>query len=293
MAVDAPWKIILVSQALAPVLGLYAGLVGAGHQPVALVTSRRRREDTAVQHEQFADLVRHAPAELDILVPASRERMAALIRPLEPDLIVCSGFNWLIPREVLELPRFGAINLHPSLLPRYRGPIPVSWALRNADAEIGLTIHRMDDNFDTGPILAQGSAPLPEDVDDWPTLGPTLHSIAAQIMAGALERLAARDPGDPQDEASASYAGPFEEDYVWVDWTKPAREIYDQVRAWRFSATPATNGQRGPLAELDGETIRILKASLSPADEARLVKTGDGPLWLVETETVSTPDLAL
>jgi methionyl-tRNA formyltransferase len=287
MAVDTPWEIVLVSQALGPVLGLHAGLAGAGHRPIALVTSRRGPDATTSQHEQFADLVRHAPAELDLLIPASREQMAALIRPLEPDLIVCSGFNWLIPREVIEIPRYGAINMHPSLLPRYRGPIPVSWAIRNGDEEIGLTIHRMDEHYDTGPVLAQGSAPLPIDVDDWPSLGPTLHSIASQVMAGALERLAAGDPGDPQDEASASYAGPFGEDYVWVDWTKPARELYDQVRAWRFSATPATNGQRGPLAELDGETIRILKASLSPADGARRVDTGGGPLWLLETESAA------
>src|ERR671923_287621 len=105
-------------------------------------------------------LVSTVPEAVDVIVPASKARIAPLLRVYEPDLLLCLAFPWLIPGDALDVPRLGAVNTHPSLLPRYRGPNPIGWMFRNDDPEVGLTFHRMDDAFDTGAILAQGSAPI-------------------------------------------------------------------------------------------------------------------------------------
>jgi methionyl-tRNA formyltransferase len=101
-----------------------------------------------------------------------------------------------------------------------------------------------------------------------------------------LERLAAHDPGDPQT-GEPSYAPFFEDEYVPIDWGRPAREVHNQVRAWRFMAFPPPGGVRGPLAELVGETVRVLRTSLEPADGVRM-ECADAPIWIVETEPVET-----
>ena len=92
----------------------------------------------------FDELVRAAPDGLDVVIPAARDRMAPLLRGYDPDLLLCLGFPWKIPPDALEVPRLGAVNGHPSLLPDYRGPSPVAWAIRNGETEIGYTFHRMD-----------------------------------------------------------------------------------------------------------------------------------------------------
>lgn len=278
----ARWKVVFISQVLPAVVGFDEAFRAFGHEPVALLTTRRGPGD-ADRYPEFQALIAGAPAHLDILIPSDRSRIARLLAPYEPDLLVCMGFPWRIPAEALAIPKLGAINSHPSLLPRYRGPSPVAWAMRNGDAELGLSFHYMDDDFDTGPVLAQGSLPL-DDYEDWETLGAKLGPLALGLLPRVLERVAVGDPGDPQ-EGESSYAPFFDDDYVHVDWTRPAREVHNQVRAWRFMQFAPAGGVRGALAPLDGETVRVLRTSLEPGAGTR-VDCGDGPIWVVETEPV-------
>jgi methionyl-tRNA formyltransferase len=119
---------------------------------------------------------------MDLLLPGTAEGLADALGGYRLDLLVVYGFNWKLPASVLRSPRSGVINVHSSLLPRYRGPAPVLWAIRNGDAEIGLTVHRMDEQFDTGPILAQrGGIALEEDVTPqllWQRVRPVLDEEA-------------------------------------------------------------------------------------------------------------------
>ena len=108
------------------------------------------------------------------------------------------GFPWKIPPVALAVPRLGWLNGHPSLLPRHRGPLPVAWAIREGDEEIGITFHRMDADLDTGPILAQRRYPLGE-LQPPDTFYPELGQVVGEALAEALERLAAGDEGTPQD----------------------------------------------------------------------------------------------
>ena len=277
-------RVVIVSQVLPAVVGYDGGLRASGHEPVALLTSRRSPDD-ADRYPEFAALVGGAPAHLDVLIPRDRTQMAPLLAAYEPDLVLCTGFSWRIPPEALAVPRLGAINGHPSLLPRWRGPSPVAWTIRNDERELGFTFHRMDEHFDTGPILAQGSVPLEDTDDGWDTLGEKIGPLAFELLQTALARVEAGDPGDPQ-VGDSSYAPFFEDDYVALDWSRPAREVHNQVRAWRFMPFQPSRGVRGPIAELDGSRVRVVRTRLEPGEGTR-VDCGDGPIWVLETEPVT------
>lgn len=270
-------KIVLVSQVPQAAQGYAQMLRGLGHDPVALLCSRAH---AGRYGNRFDDLVREAPAELDVVVPASRERIAPLLRPFEPDLALCTGFPWKIPADALAVPGHGWMNGHPSLLPDYRGPSPVSWAIRNGEPELGFTFHRMDAELDTGAILAQGTFEL-GDEHSWEELEPKLVELIVELLPKALARVESGDPGDPQ-QGSGRYLSFFGADYVWIDWSRPAEQIHRQVQAWRFAS--ATDGDRGALAELDGETVRVLRTSHEPRNGSRGIETGDGTIWITETE---------
>src|SRR5215210_2406148 len=110
--------------------------------------------------EAYKDVVANKLPGVDVLVTSHIPRLAAMLRELKPDLIFVTGFPWRLPGELLSVPRLGSINTHPAPLPRYRGPNPIFWQILNGEPEIGLTIHRMDTEFDTGPILAQATMPV-------------------------------------------------------------------------------------------------------------------------------------
>ena len=272
-------KVVLVSQVPPAVHGLTELLRALGHKPVALLCSR---EHAGRYGNEFERLVRDAPSELDVVIPAARDRIAPLVRTYEPDLLLCLGFPWKIPPDALSVPKLGAVNGHPSLLPRYRGPSPVSWAIRNGETEIGFTFHRMDAELDTGAILAQAPVAL-GDEHSWQDLEPKLVDVVGELLPRALARVEGGDPGDEQLDGEGGYFGFFEPEYRWIDRSQPAAEIYRQVRAWRFASGPPE--ERGALTDLDGKTVRVLRVSLEPA-EGRAMKCGDGTLWIVETDSV-------
>jgi methionyl-tRNA formyltransferase len=268
-------RVVLISEVAPAVEGLSQLLRASGHEPVALLCVRRDTE----RYTELSDLLAAAPPELDIVMPAARDRIAPLLGLFEPDVALCIGFPWKIPPDALAVPRHGIVNGHPSLLPRYRGPSPVSWAIRNGDREFGFTFHYMDAELDTGNILGQVHVPL-DDEHSWQELTPKLAETVGAMLPAVLARVESGDPGDPQDETHASYLGKFEPEYVRIDWARPAAEIERQVRAWRFHAAIPRGGA---LAEVDGELVRVLRVSREAGDGTAMA-CGDGTLWIVETE---------
>lgn len=268
-------RVVLISRVLPAVVGYSALLRELGHEPVALMCSR----ELAQRYGGLEDLLVGAPAELDVVIPASRDRIAPLLRSLEPDLALCTGFPWKIPADALAVPTHGVVNGHPSLLPRYRGPSPVAWAIRNGEAAIGFTMHYMDAELDTGNLLGQVRIPLDAE-QGWQDLEPKFGPAVGELFPHVMERVERGDPGDPQAEEDATYFSFFEPDYAWIDWSKPAAEIARQVRAWRFHSPSSPHGA---LTELDGETVRVLAVTTEPTD-GREMTCGDGTLWIVETE---------
>ncbi len=290
--VSEPWRIVVFTSIPDGLVWKLIDEVAKpmGHKIVAIVTTpgpeRRRNTD-------YLSVVESAPPGIDVLVSNHPSRWAEIVAAWKPDLIVSGGFAWLIPEGVTSIPRLGAINIHPALLPRNRGPAAIEWALRNGDEEIGFTAHRISNEFDTGAILAQVRAPI-EDEDDVFSLFEKIESLLPELVETALQRVATGDPGEPQDESLATYAGLFEPEWREIDWNQPARTVHNQVRSWvGMRDTP-----RGAFGVIDGERVLITRTRL-PKDEAAsvaappgtvsarasdylVVQCSDGPLDILE-----------
>jgi methionyl-tRNA formyltransferase len=279
-----PWRVVMVCTIRPIAEVLSAALRDLGHEPVALLAPRRAEGDEQPPPLQLT--ASSAPQGLDLLFARDKYAIERLVCAYEPDLLTCWGFPWKIPQPALDVPRLGSINMHPALLPRHRGPIPLAWALRAGDAEWGSTWHRMDAELDTGNVLAQTTVPIEDDDVDIAEFGPRLLAAGVSILPHALERVAAGDPGDPQPEEGASWAGHFTADeYVRIDWSHTARQIHNQVRAWHL--TFGMSGLRAPVADLDGETVVLLQTRLTdPGGDARRVECVDEPIWVVQHEPV-------
>lgn len=262
-----------------------------GHRVVAVVTTpgpARRRSDA------YLSVVESIPPGMDVLVSNHPSRWPEIVAAWKPDLIVSGGFAWLIPKEVTAIPRLGAINIHPALLPRHRGPAALEWTFRSGDSETGFTIHRTSDEFDAGAILAQVRVPV-DDEDNAYTLLTRLESNLPDLVETALARVARGDAGEPQNESQATYAGLFEPEWREIDWTQPARTIHNQARSWvGFTQTPL-----GAFGLINGERTLITRTriqseatppQLAPGavvemrDTSLLIQCGVGVLEILEWE---------
>ena len=277
MNATAPWRVAIIT-VLPRVAQGYAEIVRAhGHEPVCVITPRRRAPG-APPMPFAAEHVADDLESMDVLFPATKHSLPRLLRAYDVDLGICTGFPWLITQEAIDVPRLGIVNGHPSLLPRYRGPFPVAWAIRNGETEIGLSYHFMDASFDTGNLLAQAPIPLADDETE-ETLFSRFPALAADLIGTVFARLAAGDPGDPQE--GGEYQSGFEDAYRYVDPASTAADVHRQVRAWAF-IPPIV--ELGPVVERDGGAIRIVRSSLTEVDGAERLDCADAPLWILESE---------
>ena len=215
--------------------------------------------------------------------PAEQARIAAL----GADALVVAAYGLILPRALLTATRLGAINIHASLLPRWRGAAPIQRALLAGDAETGISIMQMDEGLDTGPVLSQRALPI-DAHDDAATLHDKLAELGAELVAGVLQDLiAGRARAVPQPQTGVSYAPKVQKREARLDWRRPAAELERAVRAFH----PAT-------AVLGGEPIRVWRAATAPATDAAeaapgsatvagsrlIVACGDGALEILELQ---------
>jgi methionyl-tRNA formyltransferase len=271
-------RVAIVTRVPPALLGFHATILDLGHEPVALLT-------LAGESPFGAELFASIPTGLDVLIPGRRARIAPLLEAVHPDLVVCMGFPWKIPADALAVPPLGWLNGHPSLLPRHRGPVPVAWAIRSGDDELGFTFHFMDAGLDTGPIVAQRTFPLGEFAEP-DEFYARMGAVVGDALQEALEKIAAGERGTPQPEGG-EYETFFTEADARLDLTRRAREVHRLAWAWHFTIPNGT--ERGALLELDGETVRVLQSSLEEVEGATRVECADAPLWLVRVEPVSPP----
>jgi methionyl-tRNA formyltransferase len=273
-------RAVIYSTVLPAIVGLAAAARSVGLEPVAVITPRAARNPQAAARRDA--ILTSAPEGLDLCFAADKTSLERLTRAYEPELGLCTGYPWRLPPKVLAIPRLGVVNTHPSRLPRLRGPFPFAWAIREGDDEIWLTAHLMDEEFDTGPVLAQGSRPMPADTS-MDGLGPTLGAIAEEVVPAALRRILSGDRGDPQTDEGATYAAPFGEDYATLDPARRSVELERQVRAWSWMfAAPVV----GPVAEVGGRRLLVRAATLDDPGDADVPRldASDGPLWLTSVE---------
>lgn len=161
------------------------------------------------------------------------EAALAALRSLQPDLIVVVAFGQLLPPAVLQQPPLGCVNVHASLLPKYRGAAPIQAAIAAGETVTGVTTMYMDEGLDTGDIILQRPVPI-EPVDDAGTLHDKLARAGAELLVETLRRIAAGDaPRTAQDDAQATYAPKVEREHAAVDWRRGATELFHHVRAYR------------------------------------------------------------
>jgi methionyl-tRNA formyltransferase len=217
----------------------------------------------------------HAFAEshgLAVRTPVSLKDPAeqAAFATLGLDVAVVAAYGLILPAPILAAPRLGCINIHASLLPRWRGAAPIEWAILAGDAETGVTIMQVDEGLDTGPVLLAEAVPItPETTAE--TLGERLAALGADLMVAALAGLAAGTlTPRPQPDVGATYAAKLKDDDGRLDWNRPAVELERMVRA--------LNPRPGVWFECAGERIRVLAAELVAFDSATAAEAVPGTI---------------
>ena len=203
-----------------------------GHDVLAAVTQPDRPSGRG--GKMSVSPVKEAALEagLSLLQPEKvrAKEFAQSVRDLAPEIIVVAAFGQIIPQRVLDIPVLGCINVHGSLLPRWRGAAPMQYALMAGDFETGVTTMRMDAGLDTGDILLQATLPLIE-IENLAVLETRLAEIGADLLMRTLEALARGDcPRIPQDDAGVTLAPSLPPDIGQLDWERPARDLHNLVR---------------------------------------------------------------
>lgn len=251
---------------------LDALLADSQNEIVAVVTqpdrpAGRKRRLTACPVKIHAQEKR-----LPVLSPETIGDAVEELQALNADLFVVVAYGQYIPKKVLDLPAKGSINLHPSLLPKYRGASPIQWALANGDRTTGVTILYVSEKMDSGDIILQKELPIDSD-DNALTLEPKLAEEGARLMVQAVGQIAGGTaPRIPQDNDAASEVRKLTKDDGRIDWTQSAETIHNRIRA--FIAWP------GCFCELpDGGRLKILRTAVeedagTPGDVLEISETG-------------------
>jgi len=251
--------------------------------PIKKVLTRNGGFQTAVGRSAAGK-----PPLLEILQPAKIKDPQTVeeIRRLTPDVIVVVAYGQILPRDVLEIPRLACLNLHASLLPRWRGAAPIQAAIAAGDCETGITVMYMDEGLDTGDILLQRSLEIPPN-DTGGSLHDRLAQIAPRALLESLRLIAAGNaPRIPQDNARATYAPKLKREHGLIDWSESAEAIERKIRAY--------NPWPGAFMKRDRQNLKIFSASVVDlngqpgeilrSDKDLIVATGKGALSLAEVQ---------
>ncbi len=184
------------------------------------------------------------------------EAIQATLREINPDLIVVVAYGKILPLEILELPRYGCINVHASLLPKYRGAGPIQWAIINGETETGVTTMYMAQGLDTGDMILKKSIPIGanETADE---LHDRLAVLGREVLLETIPLLVtSKAPRIPQNDAESCYAPMLSKELSALDLTRPAQEIHNRVRG--LSSWPAA------YLTLNGKKIKVYRSELMP-----------------------------
>lgn len=241
-----------------------------------------------IRRELGADRVLLKP---DVASPALLER----VRDLKPDLLVSWFWTTRLPMDLVGAARLGGIGVHPSLLPRHRGPDPTYWAIASGDVETGVTVHRIAEEYDTGDILAAERLAIDPAWNAW-ELARALDRPSLRQLRATVARFAAGQPVPalPQDPALATAAPAPDDEECAVRWTSTTEQILRQIRA----LAPAP----GAWTEINGSLVTLLRAAAAPSSPAALepgegavigglpiVRTRDSAVVLLEGEIDGEP----
>ena len=217
------------------------------------------------------------------------EVFIAEVKRMSPDLIVVAAYGRILTKDLLDIPRLGCINVHASLLPKYRGAAPIQWAIAKGERRTGITIIKMDEGMDTGDILLAQEVEIGAD-DTAQSLHDTLAQVGANLIIKAMDQL---NRGTlrpiPQDHREATYAPPLKKEDGLIDWSQDAHDIFNRIRA--FNPWP------GAFTYLKGLRLKIFSAKIITGEvreragkvvqsgpEGVKVTTGKGYLLIKEVQ---------
>jgi len=266
-----------------------SGLLGAGYEIAAVYTQPDRPSGRGRKIVQSPVKLCAMSQQLPVLQPEDFFNETSRLKKIAPDLIIVVAYGVILPHDILNLPPSGCINIHASLLPRWRGAAPIHRAIEAGDSSTGITLMRMDESLDTGNILFQSQSPIKEN-DTTGSLHDRLAVVGAQALMACLPKIAAGYVrGTEQQEEHATYAPKITRSERWLDWTRPAIDLVRQIRA--FNPKPLAR------TALDDQVILIQQAALGPVCQGELpgtvihareelirVQAGDGSLELCEVQ---------
>jgi len=261
-------------------------LLAAGHEVVLALTQPDRPAGRGLRPSSSPVKRLAAARGIEVLQPESLQRSSAVerVRAVRPDALVVAAYGLILPQPLLEAGRHGALNIHASLLPRWRGAAPIQRALLAGDSETGVSIMQMEAGLDTGPVLKQARTPIWYG-DDAGTLHERLAAIGAELIVEALGDVeSGRAVAEPQPKLGVTYARKVEKAETRLNWTRPAEELERAVRAFRPSP--------GASARVGGAELKIWRARvadhprLAPGDVAAglIVGCGEGALEILELQ---------
>ena len=270
-------------------VGTLEALIGAGHEIVLAVTQPDKPKGRGKSLQ--APPVKEAALAHGIEVFQPRRIREAqnveYLRKFQPDIIVVVAFGQILPREILEMPPYGCVNVHASLLPKYRGAAPIQWAVREGEKVSGVTTMRMDEGLDTGDMLLKAETPVGAE-ETAGQLFDRLKDLGADLLLETLEKL---EQGTltpiPQNEEDATHAPMLSKELSVIDWSKPARELHNLIRG--------LNPWPSAYSYLDGKKLKIHASRVVEGsgevgkafakDGNLLVYCGEDALELTEIQT--------
>lgn len=216
-----------------------------------------------------------------------------LLHELQPELIVVAAFGQFLSKEILELPKYGCINVHASLLPKYRGAAPIQYAIIKGEKESGVTIMQMDIGMDTGAMLDKVVVPIEENT----TMGElhdALREQGAALLLEVIDKIAAGTAvAEPQDDAQATYATLLDRSMEHIDWSKTAQEVHNLIRGFNPAPSTFTKLPNGKSLKIWGSKITDKSSTaaagtvIETGKHSFFVACGDGVLEITEVQPES------
>ncbi len=263
-----------------------AALIAAGHQLALVLTQPDRPSGRGMALRPSPVKTLALEHGIEVFQPPTLRDAAAQARlqAVGADAMIVAAYGLILPQAVLDLPRFGCINIHASLLPRWRGAAPIQRAILAGDAESGVCIMQMEAGLDTGPVLLSAALPIAAD-ETAGSLHDQLAELGAGLIVAALEKLPLAPT--PQADCGVTYAAKIEKSEAMLDWNQSAQQLARQVRA--FNPFP------GALATLGQLSVKVWRASAEAGEGSPgtilagdragiLVACGEGALRLAELQ---------
>jgi len=269
-------------------------LLQAGHQVPLVLTQPDRPAGRGLKQQASAVKQLALSNGLAVAQPVTLkdDTVIAQLAAVNADVMVVAAYGLILPQPVLDLPRLGCLNIHASLLPRWRGAAPIQRAILAGDSETGVTIMQMDAGLDTGGMLLKQAIPIAGD-DNAQTLHDKLATLGAQLIVRVLKE---QHAALAQDPAQASYAAKITKAEARIDWTRPATELARAIRAYNPMPGAYTGWQGQPLKLWRAEAVTAASAvpgTVLQADaQGIVVATGEGALRLHELQRAGSKRLA-